>query len=97
MYVLTRFMWSLLLENQGINFGNVVSAAQTVTVENDDGITEVDDEKLGERLTVVAENFRCGLSSRFTFFLNLINIRKIGRYGKINEKKIYLKNKSSKN
>jgi hypothetical protein len=65
MYVLTRFMWSLLLENQGINFGNVVSAAQTVTVENDDGITEVDDEKLSERLAVVAENFRCAYSSRF--------------------------------
>jgi hypothetical protein len=68
MFVLTRFMWALLLENQGINFANVVSAAKAVTVEDDDGVTKVDDEKLGEQLAVVSDNFRCGLSSRFTFF-----------------------------
>ncbi|KAL3076337.1 hypothetical protein niasHS_013608 [Heterodera schachtii] len=63
MYVLTRFMWTLLLENQGINFANVVSASQSITVEHD-GITEIDEEKLADRLPVIVENFRCAYSSR---------------------------------
>uniref|UniRef100_A0A183CFN7 Innexin n=1 Tax=Globodera pallida TaxID=36090 RepID=A0A183CFN7_GLOPA len=63
MYVLTRFMWTLLLENQGINFANVVAASQSITVEHD-GITELDEEKLADRLPVIVENFRCAYSSR---------------------------------
>uniref|UniRef100_A0A183C3L0 Innexin n=1 Tax=Globodera pallida TaxID=36090 RepID=A0A183C3L0_GLOPA len=63
MYVLTRFMWTLLLENQGINFANVVGASQSITVEHD-GITEIDEEKLADRLPVIVENFRCSYSSR---------------------------------
>nr|CAD2171990.1 unnamed protein product [Meloidogyne enterolobii] len=63
MYVLTRFVWTLLMENQGINFPNVISASQSVTVETD-GIIEVDEERLLERLSVVAENFRTAYSSR---------------------------------
>ncbi|KAF7634722.1 Innexin [Meloidogyne graminicola] len=69
MYVITRFIWSLLLDNQGINFPNVVNAAESVTVEND-GIIEIDEEKLNERLNVIAENFRCSTSSRaFSAFI----------------------------
>uniref|UniRef100_A0A914HMK1 Innexin n=1 Tax=Globodera rostochiensis TaxID=31243 RepID=A0A914HMK1_GLORO len=63
MYVLTRFMWTLLLENQGINFANVVAASQSITVEHD-GITELDEEKLADRLPVIVDNFRCSYSSR---------------------------------
>uniref|UniRef100_A0A914KIS1 Innexin n=2 Tax=Meloidogyne incognita TaxID=6306 RepID=A0A914KIS1_MELIC len=69
MYVITRFVWSLLLDNQGINFPNVVNAAESVTVEND-GIIEIDEEKLNDRLNVIAENFRCSTSSRaFSAFI----------------------------
>jgi hypothetical protein len=63
MYVLTRFVWSLLMDNQGINFANVISASKSVTVEND-GIVEVDEERLLDRLSVIAENFRTAYSSR---------------------------------
>jgi hypothetical protein len=63
MYVLTRFIWSLLMENQGINFANVISASQSVTVTHDD-IIEVDEERLLDRLPVIAENFRTAYSSR---------------------------------
>uniref|UniRef100_A0A914NXY8 Uncharacterized protein n=1 Tax=Meloidogyne incognita TaxID=6306 RepID=A0A914NXY8_MELIC len=68
MYVITRFVWSLLLDNQGINFPNVVNAAESVTVEND-GIIEIDEEKLNDRLNVIAENFSLFyiLSSIFGF------------------------------
>uniref|UniRef100_A0A915D6J5 Innexin n=1 Tax=Ditylenchus dipsaci TaxID=166011 RepID=A0A915D6J5_9BILA len=62
MYVLTRFIWSLLLENQGINFPNVVNACTSVVVENDE-ITQVDEDKLYERLAVISDNFRCASSS----------------------------------
>ncbi|KAI1700459.1 innexin domain-containing protein [Ditylenchus destructor] len=76
MYVLTRFVWSLLMENQGVNYPNVVSAAQSVTVDNN-GISEIDEEKLLDRLGVVAENFRTAYSSRafaafMTFEISLV-------------------------
>jgi hypothetical protein len=64
MYVLTRFFWSLLMENQGINFANVIGASQSVTIETD-GIIEVDEERLLDRLSVIAENFRTAYSSRW--------------------------------
>lgn len=63
MYVITRFLWTLLLDNQGINFPNVVNAAESVTEEND-GICEINEERLQERLGIIAENFRCATSSR---------------------------------
>lgn len=77
MYVLTRFLWTLLLDNQGveyslnyfysiflgINFPNVVNAAESVTIEND-GISEIDEDRLHERLNVIAENFRTAHSTR---------------------------------
>ncbi|KAH7724106.1 innexin family protein [Aphelenchoides avenae] len=62
MYVLTRFIWTLLLENQGVNFNNVVKASQSVLVEND-GVREVDEERLYERVPVIADNFRTATSS----------------------------------
>uniref|UniRef100_A0A914QZW0 Uncharacterized protein n=1 Tax=Panagrolaimus davidi TaxID=227884 RepID=A0A914QZW0_9BILA len=62
MYVLTRYLWSLLMENQGINFGNVLNASQNVITEYE-GITEVDEDKLYEKVSVISDNFRCALSS----------------------------------
>lgn len=62
MYVLTRFAWSLLLENQGINFPNIVNACQSVVTEHD-GVTGVDYDKLEQMVPVVADNFRCASSS----------------------------------
>jgi hypothetical protein len=62
MYVLTRYLWSLLMENQGINFNNVVNASTNVVTEYD-GITEVDEDKLYDKVPVIADNFRCATSS----------------------------------
>ncbi|KAI1699587.1 innexin domain-containing protein [Ditylenchus destructor] len=62
MYVLTRFIWSLLLENQGINFPNIVNACQSVMVDND-GVTELDYDKLYDRVPIISDNFRCAFSS----------------------------------
>uniref|UniRef100_A0A914I5F9 Innexin n=1 Tax=Globodera rostochiensis TaxID=31243 RepID=A0A914I5F9_GLORO len=71
MYVMTRFLWSLLLENQGINFNNVVNASQNVLTDND-GIMEVDTEKVEERAQTIADNFKVATYSRafagFIFF-----------------------------
>ncbi|KAL3096299.1 hypothetical protein niasHS_004937 [Heterodera schachtii] len=71
MYVMTRFLWSLLLENQGINFNNVVNASQNVLMDND-GIMEVDTDKLDERIPTIADNFKVATYSRafagFIFF-----------------------------
>lgn len=47
----------------GINFPNVVNAAESVTIEND-GISEIDEDRLHERLNVIAENFRTAHSTR---------------------------------
>ncbi|KAH7710832.1 innexin inx-3 [Aphelenchoides avenae] len=76
MYVMTRFVWTLLMENQGINFNNVVNAAKSVQTDND-GVTEVDEEKLCDRLPVIADNFRCAAASHavaafLTFELALV-------------------------
>uniref|UniRef100_A0A915D5K0 Innexin n=1 Tax=Ditylenchus dipsaci TaxID=166011 RepID=A0A915D5K0_9BILA len=62
MYVLTRFIWSLLLENQGINFPNIVNACQSVIVDNA-GVTEIDFDKLYDRVPIISDNFRCASSS----------------------------------
>ncbi|KAH7707152.1 innexin inx-3 [Aphelenchoides avenae] len=77
MCILTRFIWTLLLENQGINFNNIVNAAQSVITDNE-GVTEVDECQLRDRLPVIADNFRCAASSHavaafLTFELCLVS------------------------
>ena len=55
-----KFIFILIL---GINFQNVVNAAESVTIDND-GISEIDEDRLHERLNVIAENFRTAHSTR---------------------------------
>uniref|UniRef100_A0A914DTU3 Innexin n=1 Tax=Acrobeloides nanus TaxID=290746 RepID=A0A914DTU3_9BILA len=48
--------------NLGINFNNVVIASQSV-LKGNDGVTEVDEEILYERVRVIDDNFKCASSS----------------------------------
>uniref|UniRef100_A0A914CXU4 Innexin n=1 Tax=Acrobeloides nanus TaxID=290746 RepID=A0A914CXU4_9BILA len=59
---LKKALTPLLKDGIGINFNNVVNASQSVQADND-GVSEVDEEKLYERVPVIADNFRCASSS----------------------------------
>jgi len=69
MYALTRYSWTLLMDNQGINFNNVLIASRSVMKEKD-GLLEIDEKKLQERARYMQKNFQGAASSHaFAGFL----------------------------